>query len=79
MLGVTHILEWSLQEAGNEVRIDVLQLIDMQDGLQAWSENAVKHNRSFTDWLWTRSFDPLRDDPWFLSDWPCPTHRRSSD
>jgi len=36
-LGVAHILEGSLQKAGDQVRINV-QLVDVQDGLQAWSE-----------------------------------------
>lgn len=37
MLGVAHILEGSLQKAGDQVRINV-QLVDVQDGLQTWSE-----------------------------------------
>jgi adenylate cyclase len=37
LLGVAHILEGSLQKAGDQVRINV-QLVDVQDGLQAWSE-----------------------------------------
>jgi adenylate cyclase len=37
VLGVAHILEGSLQKAGNQVRINV-QLVDVQNGLQAWSE-----------------------------------------
>jgi TolB-like protein/thioredoxin-like negative regulator of GroEL len=37
ILGVAHILEGSLQKAGNQVRINV-QLVDVKDGLQAWSE-----------------------------------------
>src|SRR5262249_44559868 len=37
MLGVAHILEGSLQKAGDQVRINV-QLVDVQNGLQAWSE-----------------------------------------
>jgi TolB-like protein/Tfp pilus assembly protein PilF len=37
ILGVAHILEGSLQKAGDQVRINV-QLIDVKDGLQAWSE-----------------------------------------
>jgi TolB-like protein/thioredoxin-like negative regulator of GroEL len=37
VLGVAHILEGSLQKAGDQVRINV-QLVDVQDGLQAWSE-----------------------------------------
>jgi TolB-like protein/Tfp pilus assembly protein PilF len=37
VLGVAHILEGSLQKAGDEVRINV-QLVDVQNGLQAWSE-----------------------------------------
>ena len=37
LLGVAHILEGSLQKVGNQVRINV-QLVDAQDGLQAWSE-----------------------------------------
>ena len=37
MLGVAHILEGSLQKAGDQVRINV-QLVDAQNGLQAWSE-----------------------------------------
>ncbi|HEY1768821.1 MAG TPA: hypothetical protein VGG02_01020 [Chthoniobacterales bacterium] len=37
MLGVAHILEGSLQKAGDEVRINV-QLVDAADGLQSWSE-----------------------------------------
>src|SRR6266436_936528 len=36
-LGVAHILEGSLQKAGDQVRINV-QLVDVQSGLQAWSE-----------------------------------------
>ncbi|MFZ3374938.1 MAG: hypothetical protein WA183_05245 [Chthoniobacterales bacterium] len=36
-LGVAHILEGSLQKAGDQVRINV-QLVDAQNGLQAWSE-----------------------------------------
>jgi TolB-like protein/thioredoxin-like negative regulator of GroEL len=36
-LGVAHILEGSLQKAGNQVRINV-QLVDVNNGLQAWSE-----------------------------------------
>jgi TolB-like protein/Tfp pilus assembly protein PilF len=36
-LGVAHILEGSLQKAGDQVRINV-QLVDAQDGVQAWSE-----------------------------------------
>jgi TolB-like protein len=37
VLGVAHILEGSLQKAGDQVRINV-QLVNVQDGLQAWSE-----------------------------------------
>jgi adenylate cyclase len=37
VLGVAHILEGSLQKAGDQVRINV-QLVDVQNGLQAWSE-----------------------------------------
>jgi len=37
LLGVAHILEGSLQKAGDQVRINV-QLVDAQDGLQVWSE-----------------------------------------
>ena len=37
VLGVAHILEGSLQRAGDQVRINV-QLVDVQNGLQAWSE-----------------------------------------
>jgi adenylate cyclase len=37
ILGVAHILEGSLQKAGDQVRINV-QLVDVKDGLQAWSE-----------------------------------------
>jgi adenylate cyclase len=37
VLGVAHILEGSLQKAGDQVRINV-QLVDVKDGLQAWSE-----------------------------------------
>jgi adenylate cyclase len=37
MLGVAHILEGSLQKAGDQVRINV-QLVDVQNGLQTWSE-----------------------------------------
>jgi tetratricopeptide (TPR) repeat protein len=37
MLGVAHVLEGSLQKAGDQVRINV-QLVDVQNGLQAWSE-----------------------------------------
>jgi adenylate cyclase len=37
VLGVAHILEGSLQKAGDQVRINV-QLVDAQNGLQAWSE-----------------------------------------
>ncbi len=36
-LGVAHILEGSLQKAGDQVRINV-QLVDVENGLQAWSE-----------------------------------------
>ena len=36
-LGVAHILEGSLQKAGDQVRINV-QLVDVKNGLQAWSE-----------------------------------------
>jgi adenylate cyclase len=36
-LGVAHILEGSVQKAGDQVRINV-QLVDVQNGLQAWSE-----------------------------------------
>jgi adenylate cyclase len=36
-LGVAHILEGSLQKAGDQVRINV-QLVDAQNGVQAWSE-----------------------------------------
>ncbi len=36
-LGVAHILEGSLQKAGDQVRINV-QLIDVQKGLQVWSD-----------------------------------------
>jgi len=36
-LGVAHILEGSLQKVGDQVRINV-QLVDVQSGLQAWSE-----------------------------------------
>jgi len=34
---VAHVLEGSLQKAGDQVRINV-QLVDVQNGLQAWSE-----------------------------------------
>ena len=37
VLGVAHILEGSLQKAGDQVRINV-QLVDVQNGLQSWSE-----------------------------------------
>jgi TolB-like protein len=37
VLGVAHILEGSLQKAGDQVRINV-QLVDVENGLQAWSE-----------------------------------------
>ena len=37
MLGVAHILDGSLQKAGDQVRINV-QLVNVQNGLQAWSE-----------------------------------------
>jgi len=37
VLGVAHILEGSLQKAGDQVRINV-QLVNVQDGLQTWSE-----------------------------------------
>jgi TolB-like protein/Tfp pilus assembly protein PilF len=37
LLGVAHILEGSLQKVGDQVRINV-QLVDVQNGLQAWSE-----------------------------------------
>ncbi len=37
VLGVAHILEGSLQKAGDQVRINV-QMVDVQDGLQVWSE-----------------------------------------
>jgi len=37
ILGVAHILEGSLQKAGDQVRINV-QLVDVQNGLQSWSE-----------------------------------------
>ncbi|MGH7983709.1 MAG: hypothetical protein ACREFF_11295, partial [Candidatus Udaeobacter sp.] len=37
VLGVAHILEGSLQKAGDQVRINV-QLVDVRNGLQAWSE-----------------------------------------
>ena len=37
VLGVAHILEGSLQKAGDQVRINV-QLVDVKNGLQAWSE-----------------------------------------
>ena len=37
VLGVAHILEGSLQKVGDQVRINV-QLVDAQDGVQAWSE-----------------------------------------
>src|ERR1700686_1573008 len=37
VLGVAHILEGSLQKAGDQVRINV-QLVDAQNGLQSWSE-----------------------------------------
>jgi len=37
VLGVAHILEGSLQKVGDQVRINV-QLVDVQNGLQAWSE-----------------------------------------
>ena len=37
MLGVAHILDGSLQKAGDQVRINV-QLVDVQNGLQTWSE-----------------------------------------
>src|SRR6202140_3604401 len=37
VLGGAHILEGSLQKAGDQVRINV-QLVDVQNGLQAWSE-----------------------------------------
>jgi TolB-like protein/Tfp pilus assembly protein PilF len=36
-LGVAHILEGSLQKAGDQVRINV-QLVDVKNGLQTWSE-----------------------------------------
>ena len=36
-LGVAHILEGSLQKAGDQVRINV-RLVDVQGGLQTWSE-----------------------------------------
>jgi len=36
-LGVAHILQGSLQKAGDQVRITV-QLVDVKNGLQAWSE-----------------------------------------
>jgi len=39
-LGVAHILEGSLQKAGDQVRINV-QLVDVNNGLQAWSENTI--------------------------------------
>ena len=37
LLGVAHILEGSLQKSGEQVRIHV-QLVDVQNGLQMWSE-----------------------------------------
>ena len=37
VLGVANILEGSLQKVGDQVRINV-QLVDAQNGLQAWSE-----------------------------------------
>jgi TolB-like protein/Tfp pilus assembly protein PilF len=37
VLGVAYVLEGSLQKAGDQVRINV-QLVDVQNGLQAWSE-----------------------------------------
>src|SRR3954447_7652511 len=37
VLGVAHILEGSLQKAGDQVRINV-QLVDVQNGSQAWSD-----------------------------------------
>jgi TolB-like protein/Tfp pilus assembly protein PilF len=37
VLGVAHILEGSLQKAGDQVRISV-QLVDAQKGLQVWSD-----------------------------------------
>jgi adenylate cyclase len=37
LLGVAHILEGSLQKSGEQVRIHV-QLVDVQNGLQTWSE-----------------------------------------
>ena len=37
VLGVAHILEGSLQKAGDQVRINV-QMVDVQEGLQVWSE-----------------------------------------
>ncbi len=37
VLGVAHILEGSLQKAGDQVRINV-QLVDAQTGLETWSE-----------------------------------------
>ncbi|MFZ0917384.1 MAG: hypothetical protein WAN04_10860, partial [Candidatus Udaeobacter sp.] len=37
VLGVAHILDGSLQKAGDQVRINV-QLVNVQNGLQAWSE-----------------------------------------
>ncbi len=37
LLGVAHILEGSLQKAGDQVRINV-QLVDVQNGLQVWSD-----------------------------------------
>jgi TolB-like protein/Tfp pilus assembly protein PilF len=37
ILGVAHILEGSLQKAGNQVRINV-QLVDVQNDSQTWSE-----------------------------------------
>jgi TolB-like protein/Tfp pilus assembly protein PilF len=37
LLGVAHILEGSLQTAGDQVRINV-QLVDVENGLQTWSE-----------------------------------------
>ena len=44
VLGVAHILEGSLQKAGDQVRINV-QLVDVQNGLQAWSEKIRSQTR----------------------------------
>ena len=44
VLGVAHILEGSLQKAGDQVRINV-QLVDVQNGLQSWSEKVRSQTR----------------------------------